>query len=80
MPDQYIEQPLSPKDVLIVKKAEQPVHIMVLGVITNDGRIVYSFIFPHRFRFNMEAYIKYLMELLLSLIERVTAVKPYVWL
>ena len=31
---------------------------MLLGVVTSDGNIMPSFIFPHGHRLNMEAYIK----------------------
>ena len=32
------------------------VHIMVFGVVTSNGNVIPSFIFPHGLKFNTEAY------------------------
>ena len=68
---------LSPQDVLIVMKTECPVHIMILGVVTTDNNVMPPLIFPHAHRPNIEAYIKYLEEVVLPWIERLASGRPY---
>ena len=53
-----------------IDEKQTPVHTMVLGVITSDGDVIPPFIFPHGLTPNMETYIKYLEEVLLTWIER----------
>ena len=48
---------------------------LVFGVVTSDSDVMLSFIFPHGFRLNTEAYIMCLEEMVLTWIERVAAEK-----
>ena len=52
-------------DVPIGTKTKCPVHIMMFGLVTSDNDIMSPFIFPNGLRLNMEAYIKYLEEVML---------------
>ena len=49
---------LSSQDVLIEMNIKHPVYIMVFGVVTSDGDVMPSFIFPQSFRLNTEDDIK----------------------
>ena len=59
---------------------KHPVYTIVLAVVTSDGDVMPLFIFSHGLRLNTEEYIKYLGEVLLPLIETVTAGKSHIWL
>ena len=39
-------------------KTKRPVHIMVFGVVTSDGDVMPTFIFPHGLTLNTVAYSK----------------------
>ena len=67
------------KNVPILMKSKQSIHIMVFGVVTCNGDIMPPFIFPHDHTLNMEVYIKNLKEVVLPWIKRVAAAKPYDW-
>ena len=43
-------------------KTKNLIQFIVFGVVTNDGDM-YAFIFSYDFRLNVEAYIKYLLEI-----------------
>ena len=43
--------------VFILMKIKHPVHRMVFGVVTSDGDIMPSFIFPYGLRLKMKIYI-----------------------
>ena len=60
-------------------KTKHPFNFMLFRVVTYDGDIRPLFIFPHGLTFNSRAYIKWLEEVTLSEIEKVTAGRPYVW-
>ena len=70
---------LSPQNVPKLIKTKQPVHISVWGGVPNDGVVMSSFIFPYDHRLNTEAFIKWLEEIELPWIERVTTGRPYIW-
>ena len=44
----------------ILMKTKHPVHIIVFGVVTSDDDVMPTFILPHGFTINTEAYIKWL--------------------
>ena len=50
----------------IFMKTKLSIHIMVFGAITSDGNVMLSFVFPYVLRFNKEAYIQYLEEVVLT--------------
>ena len=55
--------PLCPQDVALMMKSKHPVHTRV---VPSNGDIRPPLIFPQGLRFNMEAYIKCLEEIVLS--------------
>ena len=67
----------SPQNVLIVMKSKQPVHIMVLGVVTSNGDML-PFIFLYCL-IHKEAYIKCLKEVILAWIKSMATGRPYIW-
>ena len=69
---------LSLQDALIMMKSKHPIHIMMFKVVTSNGDVMPSFIFPHALRLNTEAYIKCLKEVVFW-IKRMDAGRPYVW-
>ena len=60
-------------------KIKPPVQLMVFGVVTNNGDVICPFKFQFSFRFNSNAFVKYLEEVVLIWIEKVVAERPYVW-
>ena len=70
---------LSPQDVLILMKTKYPVNVLGFGVVISAGDMMSPFIFPHSFWFNIKVYSKFLEEIVLPLIERVVAERPYTW-
>ena len=67
---------LSSQDVLILIKSKHPVHTMVFGVVTSNGNVMPSFIFPYGLRLNTEAYVNYLEKVVLPWIKRVFVGRP----
>ena len=61
---------LSPHDLLIMIKTKRQIHIMIFAMVTSDSELMPSFIFPLGLRLNLEAYIIYLSELVLTWIDR----------
>ena len=61
--------------IFLLMKSRHPIHM----VVTNHGDIMLSFIIPHGLRLNMEVYIKWLEEIVLPWIKRVTAERSYIW-
>ena len=60
-------------------KTIHPVYIIVFGMVTGNGDIILPFIFLHSLKLNIEAYLKYVEELVLFWIERVTDKRSYIW-
>ena len=58
-------------------KTKHPVYVMVFGVVTSDGKVIPSYFY--HMASHTEANIKYLEEIVLPLIEGVTAGRPYIW-
>ena len=75
----YFWLALSPQDVLIAMKTKHIIYVMVFGVVTSDGNVMLLFIFPYGFRLNTVAYIKCLVEVVLSWIKTLTIGTPYIW-
>ena len=64
--------------IFIMMKSKNPVY-MVFEVVTCNGDVMPPFILPPGLRFNTEAKIKFLVEVVLPWIERIAAGKLYVW-
>ena len=60
----------------ILIKTKHPIDMIMFGVVTSDGDVMPSFIFPHGLT---ETYIKCLEEVILTGIERVAAGRSHVW-
>ena len=58
---------------------QTPSHIMVFGVVTNDGDVIPPFVFPHGFRVKTEAFMKSLEEVVQPWIESATVERSYLW-
>lgn len=70
---------VSPKYVLGGTKIMYPVSFIVFGRIANDGNIMPTFIVPLGLKLNREAYIKWLEEVVLLQVKRVSVGSPCVW-
>ena len=58
-------------------RTKHAIHIMVFEVVTSDSDFMSLSNFPNGLRLYVEAYIKYLEEIVLPWIERVTTGRPY---
>ena len=56
---------------------KHPAHIMLLGVVTNNGDVMLPFISPHGRTPNSQVYIKCLDEVVLTWIEKMAAGRPW---
>ena len=67
------------QDISILVKTKHPVHVTEFVEVTSDDNILHPFIFPHSFRLNSQADIKYLEDVVLIWIKRVAPGRPYIW-
>ena len=51
----------------------------MIRVVTNDGYVMPQFFFLHGLTLNMEPYIKFPKEVMLTWIEKAAARRPYIW-
>ena len=65
--------------ISILMKIKHPVRIRVFEIITSNGDIIYSFIFPHGLKLNTETFIKYLQKVAQPWKKRLATGRPYVW-
>ena len=79
IPQKFIIGTLYCLAFMLEAQYKHPVHIIVFGVVTNDGIYMPPFIFPHGFRLNTEPETKSLEELVLAWIEKVAVKRSYAW-
>ena len=63
---------LTPQDIPIMMKNKPPIHILMFRVVTIIGDVITPFVFLHSLRLNTDTCVKFLKEVVLALIKRVT--------